>query len=225
MTYGEIYDEICQHCWPGVIPPANMPAIVRQKIKSAHRMVNRDYNFWFTLSLYQVDTVPDQRTYQLPISPASNMEYKKIERAYFTVYLQNYCHPPLQEIGLTDHLDTGLNLSSNSTEYPDRFRVDGFNIDLYPLPSEVRTLNVLCWRFLPQLDITQATLATLFTPYVDDISRYCSDALIYYVVSVIKLMQDEWQSSASYKQLFIEAIEGSMQEDVARRAMPENKAE
>lgn len=219
MTYGEIYDEICQHCWPGVTPPANMPAIVRQKIKSAQRMINRDYPFWFTLGTDTIDTVPSQRTYALPT------DYKEMERAYFTVYLQAYYNPPLTEIGLTDHLDAGLNLSVSTTEYPDKFRVDGANIDLYPLPNDVRELNVLYWRFLPQVDITLATLDTLFTPYEDSISIYCSEALIYYVVHTIKLMQDEWQSSAMYKQLFVEAIEGAMSEDKSRRSIPENRAE
>jgi len=219
MTYGEIYDEICQHCWPGVIPPANMPAIVRQKIKSAQRMINRDYPFWFTLGTGVINTVASQRTYALPA------DYREMERAYFTVYLQSYYNPPLVEIGLTDHLDAGLNLSVSTTEYPEKFRIDGTNIDLYPLPNDVRDLNILYWRFLPQVNITPATIATLFTPYEDDISIYCAEAMIYYVVHTIKLMQDEWQSSAMYKQLFIEAIEGSMSEDKARRSIPENRAE
>lgn len=218
MTYGEMYDEIITHCWPGTNPPVNMPVIVRQKMKSAQRMINRDYTFWFTLSSGTINTVPLQRTYALPA------DYREIERSYFTVHLQSYYNPPLKEINITDHLDAGLNLSSSASEYPDRFRIDGTSVDLYPLPSDIRILNLMYWRFLDPINITQATLATLFTPYTDAISEFCPEALIYYVVSIIKLMLDEWQSSASYKQLFIEAIEGSMQEDKSRRAIPENRA-
>jgi len=221
MTYGEIYDEICEHCWPGVVPPVNMPAIIRSKIKTAQRMINRNYNFWFTLMSLQLNTVASQRSYDLR-TLALPYEVKEIERAYFTVYLQNYYNSPLTRLELTEHLDAGLNLSVNSVEYPDKFRLDGRSLELYPLPSEERQLNLLCWKFLPLVDITNVTT---FEAYEDDISIYCSDAIIYYVVSLVKLMQDEWQSSAMYKQLFIEAIEGSMQEDVARRAMPENNAE
>lgn len=219
MTYGEIYTEIINHCFPGVVPPVNMPAIIRSKIKSAHRMINRDYNFWFTLGVSTIATVASQRSYALPDN------FKDIERVYFTIYLQSYNGYPLEQLNLTDHLDYGLQTSVSSTEYPDKFRIDGANIDLYPLPSEVRTLNVLYWRFLPVLVIDPANLDTTFTNFTDDISEYCDEAIIYYVSHVVKLMQDEWQSASLYKELYAEALQGAMQEDKTRRAIPENRVE
>lgn len=216
MTYDEIYNEICNHLWPGTTAPVNMVAIIRQKMKSCHRMINRNYNFWFTLSTYDITTVVGQRSYALPA------DFKEIERAFFQKHLQTFYGPNLEQLDLTDHLDKGMCLSNARTEYPDKMRVDGTNLDLYPLPSEIRTLRIYYWRFLPVLNI--ATL-NAFTPATDAISEYCDEAMIYYVTSVVKLMEDEWQSSEIFKGLYIEALEGAMQEDKARRAMPENKAE
>lgn len=215
MTYGEIYDEICQHCFPGVTPPVNMPPIIRQKIKSAHRMINRDYPFWFSLTTDTINTIASTQAYSLPT------DFREMEKAFFTIDSQTYGGPCLSQLDITDHLDRGLQFSSSETEYPSQFRIDGTYLYLYPIPSDVRILNLLYWKFLDPLNITTATLATLFTPYADSISEFCSEPIIYYVTSIIKLMQDEWQSSASYKQLFIEALDGSMQEDKTRRAIPE----
>jgi hypothetical protein len=215
MTYGEIYDEICQHCFPGVTPPINMPPIIRQKIKSAHRMLNRDYPFWFSLTTNTITTIAGTQTYLLPT------DYREMEKAFFTIYLQTYGGSCLTQLDITDHLDRGLQYSSSQTEYPTQFRIDGTYLYLYPIPSEVRTLNLLYWKFLTPLNITVATLATNFTPFTDDISEFCAECIIYYVASVVKLMQDEWQSSASYKQLFIESLEGAMHEDKIRRSIPE----
>lgn len=216
MTYGEIYDEIILNCFPGVAaPPENMPAFVRSKIRGTQRMINRDYPFWFTIGTDTIATVASTQAYDLPD------DFKEIEKAWFTVEGQSYGRPVLTQLDIADHIDMGLQTSESEVEYPDMFRIDGAQIHFYPIPSEIRTCNILYWRFL---DLVDTTVVATFNAYSDDISVYCAEAIIYYVTSLIKLQQNEWEASAAFKQLFIEAIQGSMQEDKRRRSIPETIA-
>ena len=216
MTYGEIYDEICLNCWPGVAAiPETMPAFLRNKIRSAQRMINRDYNFWFLITTTTIATVAGTQAYNLPT------DFKEIEKAWFTVYLQNYGKPVLTQIDIADHIDRGYQVSDSQVEYPEVFRIDGLQLHLYPLPSDVRTLNLLYWQFLELVDIT---VVATFEAYEDAISIYCGEAIVYYVTSLVKLQQDEVAAAQAYRQLYVEAIQGAMQEDKRRRAIPETIA-
>ena len=214
MTYGEMYDEIVQNCWPGVAAiPQNMPGILRSKIRLAQRKINRDYNFWFTLTAGTINTVASQQAYDLPT------DFKDIEKGWFDVDGQNYGTPVLGQLDLMDHIDRGLHTSYAETEYPTQFRIDGANIYFYPIPSEIRVFNLLYWRFLPLVPITSDALFRAFAE--DDIGVYCSEAIIFHVSMQIHLMMNEWQAAAMYRDLYTEAIEGAMQEDKARRSIPE----
>lgn len=214
MTYGEIYDEIMLKAFSGSIPPENMPNYIRRKIRACQRMINRDYNFWFTIVTTSINTVVGQRTYALPTG------FKEIENAYFTVNMQNYATPPLRQVGLDQHITHGYNQDSSRSEYPDSFRIDGSTIDLFPLPSEIRVLNMFYWKFLDPVD---NTVVATFNAYEDAISIYCSEAIISYIMAEIKLDQNEWQASQMYKQSYFEAIEGARFEDTVRRQIPENE--
>ena len=217
MTYGEIYDMIVENCWPGVADiPQNMPAILRNKIRQCQRKLNREYNFWFSLAVNTITTVADQSEYDLPA------DFKEMEKCYFTVDGQSYGTPVLSQVDLTDHLDRGMQQVSYSTEYPSKFRIDGTHLHLYPAPSEIRTLNLVYWKFLPLVTITSDALFRAFAE--DDIGLYCDEAIIYNVTMQIKLMQDEWQSASMYKDMYYEALQGAMQEDKFRRSIPETIA-
>jgi hypothetical protein len=214
MTYGEIYNEICENVWPGVAAiPENMPAILRNRIKQAQRMINRDYNFWFSLDVATITTAASVQSYALPA------DFKEIEKCYFTVDGQSYGTPILSQLDLTDHLDRGLHESVYETEYPNQFRIDGMYLYFYPVPSEIRVLNILYWKFLPLVTTTTDAAFRAFAE--DDIGLYCAEALIAYVSMRIKLMQNEWQAATMYKELFVESIEGARQEDKVRRSIPE----
>jgi hypothetical protein len=212
MTYGEIYDEICFMCWPGDEPPENIPGFIRRRILSARRMINRNYNFWFTLKTEALLTEAEVQTVALPD------DYKEIEKVYFTIEGQNYGGPVLRQIDLVDHIDLGLQKVDMSTEYPDAMRIDGSNLYLYPKPSHIRTLNLLYWSFLPTVEVVD------FDTTEDSISIYCGQAIIYHVAADIKLQENEWQTAQSYRQRFEEEIEGAMQEDKVRRSIPEARA-
>lgn len=216
MTYGEIYDEIMLKAFPGSAPPENMPAYIRRKIKACQRMINRDYNFWFTIVNSTITTIANQRSYVLPILPM----FKEMENAYFTVNLQSYATAPLRQIGIDQHITYGYVQDSSAVEYPTAFRIDGINLELYPLPSEARTLNLFYWSFLPSVDITDVVV---FNAYTDAISEYCCEAIIFYIMADIKLDQNEWQASQMYKQEYLQAIEGARFEDTVRRQIPENE--
>lgn len=215
MTYGELYDEIIARAFPGSIPPENMPDRIRLWLKRCQRMINRKYNFWFTLDTYAIATVASQRSYALPDN------FKEIEKAYFTINGQTYTGDELGQIELDEHIKFGLLKDDSEVEYPTQFRVDGMALDLFPLPSSVRSLNIYYWKFL---DVVPITPVATFAAYTDDISEYCEDAIINYVLSTIKLDQNEWQASMEYKQRYIEAIEDAYHEDNVRRSIPENKA-
>lgn len=216
MTYGEIYNEIILNCFPGVaLPPENMPAFIRSKIRGTQRMINRDYPFWFTVSLATIVTAVGTQSYALPT------DFKEIEKAWFTVEGQSYGRPVLTQLDIADHIDMGLQTSDAQVEYPEIFRIDGSMIYFYPIPSEIRTCNILYWQFL---DLVDTTVVATFNAYEDDISIYCAEAIIYYVTSLIKLQQNEWEASAAFKQLYYEAMQGAMQEDKRRRSIPETIA-
>jgi hypothetical protein len=212
MTYGEIYEEICFMCWPGDDPPDNIPAYLRRKILTARRMINRQYNFWFTLATAEIETVPEQGNYDLP------EDYKEIEKTYFNIYNQTFTGPVLRQIELTDHIDLGLMRTGQFVEYPSLVRIDGSSLYLYPAPSHERTLNLLYWKFLPVIAVAD------MDDEEDDISIFCSQAIIYHVASDIKLQENEWQTAQVYRQRFEEEIEGAMQEDKVRRSIPETRA-
>lgn len=212
MTYAEIYQEICNLCFPGTNVPVNMPLSIRRQIRQAQRMLNRDYNFWFTIYLGTIPTVAGQQAYALP------SDYKEIEKGYFMIDGQNYGTPPLTQLDITDHIDRGFHQSHYETEYPDSFRIDGSNLYFYPVPKEVRDFKILYWRFLQLVPEDE----TLFNAFAEDaFGLYCAEPIIYYVAHKIKLSQDEWQSASMYKQLFYETLEGAMNEDKSRRAIPE----
>lgn len=214
MTYAEIYDEIVSLCFPGVPVPENMPVYIRNKIRTAQRNINRDYNFWFTIAIATITTVAGTQQYALPTN------FKDIEEVWFTVQGQAYGTPPLNRKDITQHIQEGLHESNYTTEYPTDYRIDGANIYLYPVPKEIRTLNIMYWSFLPAVPVdTDAN----FRAYAEDaIGLYCGEAIVFNVISQIKLAQDEWQSSTIYKQLYLEALEGAMSEDKIRRQIPEN---
>jgi hypothetical protein len=212
MTYGEIYEEICFMCWPGDVPPENIPAFLRRKILSARRMINRGYNFWFTLKTEELTTIPSVGVLPLPD------DFKEIEKTYFSIHNQDYSGPVLRQLDITDHIDLGLLRVDLEVEYPDMVRIDGSSLYLYPKPSEERTLNLFYWSFLPNIDMAD------FDTAEDDISIYCSQAIIYHVASDVKLQENEWQTAQVYRQRFEEEIEGAMQEDKVRRSIPETRA-
>ena len=83
---------------------------------------------------------------------------------------------------------------------------------------QIRTLNIAYWGFLAAVPITDAAT---FNAYEDSFSIYCDEAMIYYVTHLIKLQQDEFNSSMAYKQLFVEALDSAMREDKLRRSIPE----
>ena len=212
MTYGEIYEEICFMCWPGDEPPSNIPAYLRRKILSARRMINRSYNFWFTLASTVLETEVEVQALALPA------DYKEIEKVYFSIYNQDYDGPVLRQLDLMDHIDLGFQKVDQSVEYPEMFRIDGSSLYLYPKPSHVRDLNLLYWKFLPNIADVD------FDDTEDDIGIYCSQAIIYHVASDIKLQENEWQTAQVYRQRFEEEIDGAMHEDKVRRQIPETKA-
>ena len=219
MTYEEIYDDIVENCWPGVggNPPQNMPARIRTKVRSCHRMINRDFNFWFTLTSGTITTVAGQSVYDLPEL------YKEMERAYFTISGQTYGGPVLNQIDITDGLDRAYHTDDTQVEYPSSFMVNGSQIILYPAPSTTGyTLNLYYWTFLPVIDID--TQANFEANAEDDIALYCGEAIVAWVTSKIKLMQNEWQESELYLRDYNIFIEGAIQEDMHRRAIPHNRA-
>ncbi len=225
MTYGEIYDEILLNCFAGAVVPENMPVPIRKKIASCQRMLNRDYNFWFTLSLGSLDTVAGTQSYTLAgLTTAGINDFKEIEKVWFMVDGQTYGTPVLSQMDIADHLDRGLQTNSETAEYPSQFRIDGQYIYFYPIPSEVRTAKFLYWRFLPIVPVLGTAVDAVFSAYEDDISRYCAECIIFYVTAQIKLQQDEWQSQQIYMQYFNVALEGAMMEDKARRSIPETVA-
>jgi len=225
MTYGEIYDEICLNCFAGAVVPENMPIPIRKKIAQCQRMLNRDYNFWFSISLGSLATVPSTQSYNLTgLLTAGINDFKEIEKIWFMVDGQTYGTPALSQMDIVDHIDRGLQMSSETSEYPSNFRIDGQYIYLYPIPSEIRTLKLLYWRYLPIVPVAGTAVDAIFSAYEDDISRYCAECIIYYVTAQIKLQQDEWQSQQIYMGYFNTALEGAMMEDKSRRSIPETVA-
>ena len=225
MTYGEIYDEICFNLWGAVVAPEAMPVPIRRKIASCQRMLNRDYNFWFTIALGSLVTVAGTQSYDLTgiTTPAVN-DFKEIEKAWFQVESQSYGTPALEQMDIADHIDRNLQTYADTEEYPRQFRIDGQYIYLYATPSEARTLKLLYWKFLPTVPVAGTVVDAVFSAYEDDISRYCAECIIYYVTAQIKLQMDEWQSQQIYMQYFNVALEGAMMEDKSRRAIPETIA-
>lgn len=211
MLYGEIYNEVCENCWPGAAVPTTMPDFIRRKIRACQRMLNRDFDFWFTLASTTISSIADTKQYALPSG------FKKIERAYWDIDGQNYCTAPLERIDLLDHVDSGLTETEMSVEYPGRMRVDGENIFVYPAPSEVRTLNVIYWEYLDAVPSVQAT----FEAYEDDFSIHLCEAIIGYVTSQIKQAQNEWQSAQMFKQDAQREIQSSLMENQDRIKIPE----
>jgi len=213
MTYGEIYDEIMLKAFT-TTPPENMPAYIRRKIRACQRMINRDYNFWFTLITTTITTIPNQRVYALP------ERFKEIEKTYFQINLQNYMGPVLTQIGLVQDMDYNLLTDNTAVEYPNTMKIDGSNIHLYPLPNAVRILYLTYWKFLLPVEIDDIAV---FRAYSDDFSVYCCEAIIFHIMADIKLDQNEWQASQMYKQEYQIAIEGARFEDTVRRSIPENE--
>lgn len=216
MTYGDIYNEIVARAYPGAVVPENMPTLIRSWIKRVQRMINRDYNFWFTLVTYQMNTVAGQRSYTLPAN------FKEVEKVFFTINGQTYTGNELSQLELDEHIKYGFLTDSSETEYPNVFRVDGTNLDFYPIPSSVREFNIFYWTFL---DAVPVTPVATFEAYEDDISIYCDDAIINFILHKIKLDQNEWQAAIEYKNVYLECLAGAMQEDKVRRQIPENKAQ
>lgn len=225
MTYGEIYQEICFNLWGAVPVPEAMPIPIRRKIASCQRMINRDYNFWFTIGLGSLVTADGTQSYSLTglTTPAVN-DFKEIEKVWFQVEGQNYGTPALEQMDIADHIDRSLQTRNETEEYPRQFRIDGKYIHLYNTPSEIRTLKLLYWRFLPVVPVAGTVIDATFDAYEDDISRYCGECIIFYVTAQIKLQMDEWQSQQIYMQYFNVALEGAMMEDKSRRAIPETIA-
>ena len=216
MTYGDMYNEIVLRAYSTTVPPENTAGYIRRKMKACQRMINRDYNFWFSLEqAVTITTVVNQRDYALPTN------FKELERCNFVINLQSYNGPKLRLMNLMDDIDDGYDQSSVAVEYPTDMKVDGTTISLYPLPSEVRTLNIKYWKFLPLVDDTDEAL---FNADEDAISIYCCEALISYVLAGIKVDQNEWEASQILKQEYLEAIEGAKFEDTVRRQIPENEA-
>jgi len=225
MTYGEIYEDICFNIWGAVVPAEGMPVKIRKKIASCQRMINRDYNFWFTIALGSLVTAPNVQSYSLTglTTPLIN-DFKEIEKAWFQVEGQTYGTPALSQMDIADHIDRDLQTYTDTEEYPQNFRVDGQYIYLYAIPSEIRTLKLLYWKFLPTVVVAGTVTDAVFDAYEDDISRYCGEAIVHYVTAQIKLQMDEWQSQQIYMGYFNTAMEGAMMEDKARRAIPETIA-
>lgn len=218
MTYAEIYADIIENCFPGVggNPPENMVMPILRKIRTCVRMINRDYPFWFLIGLTTINTVADTFRYNLPD------DFKEVEKLWYTIDNQTYGSEPLNRLDLTEHIDRGYQLSSATVEYPPNFRIDGNYLYLYPTPSDARVLNMLYWIFLAPINIT--SYANFLTNAEDDIALYCGEAIVNWVSSKVKLMQNEWQASELFLRDFNDAIQGAMQEDKFRRQMPENVA-
>jgi len=225
MTYGEIYEDICFNIWGAVIPAEGMPVKIRNKIKSCQRMINRDYNFWFTIALGSLVTAPNVQSYTLTglTTPLIN-DFKEIEKAWFQVEGQTYGTPALSQMDIADHIDRDLQTYTDTEEYPRNFRVDGQYIYLYAIPSEIRTLKLLYWKFLTSVVVAGTVDDTVFDAYEDGISGYCGEAIVHYVTAQIKLQMDEWQSQQIYMGYFNTAMEGAMMEDKSLRAIPETIA-
>jgi hypothetical protein len=140
--------------------------------------------------------------------------YKEMERCYFAVNGQDFFTEPLIPLELTEDIDYSHAMRNGTSEYPTHFLVDGTNLILYPTPVYVRTLHMLLWKFIPAPDITDVTL---FNATEDALSIYIYDAIIYWVLSELKLEMDEAQSSQLYSERYFDALNDAYAEDRRRR--------
>lgn len=208
MTYGQIYNQIIRKCWGQAVVPTIAPEHIREIIVSAHKKIQRQYNFWFNLNRTTLNTVETTARYDLPDN------YKEMERCYFAVNGQNFFTEPLIPLEITEDIDYQHVMRNGSSEYPTHFLVDGTSIILYPTPAYARTLHMLLWKFVPEPDITDVTV---FNATEDALSIYLYDAIIYWVLSELKLEMDEAQSSELYMSRFYDALRDACEEDRRRR--------
>lgn len=211
MSYGDIYEDVCQCCWPGVNVPENMVDYVRKRIRHHQRNLNRKYNFWFTLFSDTIETEAGVSVYDLDVS------IKKIESLFWTIDGQGYTSPELKRVDLIDHSRMEYLFGNNTEEYPVNYRDDGSSITLYPAASSVRTLNVLYWGFLDVVPLEEIA----FAAYEDDFSTYLAEAIKNFTASDIMLSEKEWQAATMYKQEALEEVQAAILEDTSRRQILE----
>jgi len=208
MTYGQIYNQIVRKCWGQATVPTIAPEHIREMIVSAHKKIQRQYNFWFNLFRTTISTVELQASYALPVN------YKEMERCYFAVNGQDFFTEPLIPLEIAEDIDYGHVLKNGTSEYPTHYIADGTNLILYPTPIYVRTLHMLLWKFIPAPDITNVNI---FNVYEDVLSINLHDAIIYWVLSELKLEMDEAQSSQLYGDRYFDALNDACLEDRRRR--------
>ena len=208
MTYEQIYNQIVRKCWGQAVVPTIAPEHIREMIVSAHKKIQRQYNFWFNLYRTTMNTVESQSSYTLPDN------FKEMERCYFAVNGQDFFTERLIPLEITEDIDYGYIPRNGEAEYPTHFVIDGTSIILYPTPVYVRTLHMLLWKFIAPPDITDETT---FNATEDALSINLYEAIIYWVLSELKLEMDEAQSSQLYADRYYDALRDAYSEDRRRR--------
>ena len=204
MTFGEIYNKVCQKVWGSSPPPTIASALTGQNgiISDIHRKIQQNYNYWFMQAYATIVMIDGTQAYNLP------SEFKEIINCLYKIDGQENFTDPLTPLGLGQGQ---LEWKDEETEYPTLYEIVNGAIVLYPRPSEARTLHVNYWQFLRRPTDAE------FTTYEDALSQFGYEVMINLSVVEIADILKEFDLSQRFDSKALEALDLLKTEDRSRR--------
>jgi len=201
MTFDEIRREAYYKVWGSAVPPEDVVVNMPRWLSTAHKEIQKDYNFWFMQDGNAIITTsPDVDLYLLP------EDLKELIECFIRIGEQN---------DYTYSLRPGILVkpTQEKAENPTWFQIVGDSIKLFPTPSEERDLILSYWKYLIAPDITDLD----FYSYEDALTRNGHEAIVHYVVWKIKSGMDAYQEAANNYEQYAIALENLKRQDFKMR--------
>lgn len=144
MTFGEIYNRVVFKVWGDSTPPAGSTTVLTGDeglIGNTHHKVQMDYNFWFQRATSVITTVVGSQNYTLP------SDFKEIINVLWKIDGEDYYSGPLVPLDTFQGTDRLWSSNDNTAEYPDYYEMVDDSIVLYAVPSEIRNLHLIYWKW------------------------------------------------------------------------------
>jgi hypothetical protein len=211
MTFGEIYTRTAFKIWGDSTPPSGSTTVLTGDeglIANVHHKLQMDYNFWFQRLTTTYNSVVDSQNYTLP------SDFKEVINLLWKINGTDYYSGSLIPLDTYEGTDSFWQENNNTDEYPAYYEIVDDSIVLYPVPSEIRVLHLIYWKWFPRPPVTFTDGTNTDS---DDMTTNLGEAIVNLAAAEMLDILDEHVKANILRQQGLSDIEMIKRQDYKKR--------